>query len=145
MQDRIGAQAVADEPRAFNENKLARRWDISVRTLQSKTKTPTIKKIPTPEQARPPHDSLRASRPDKRSVFGREGRPRRPGHPPSRKSPRPTKHFPDTRPCNCGLELALRRPDGGADSMHAFSFGMPGIGGSWRMTPSADAPCALDG
>jgi predicted site-specific integrase-resolvase len=34
MQERNTAQAVADEPRAFDETQLARRWDISVRTLQ---------------------------------------------------------------------------------------------------------------
>jgi hypothetical protein len=34
MQERNPAQAVADEPRAFDETQLARRWDISVRTLQ---------------------------------------------------------------------------------------------------------------
>lgn len=34
MQERNPAQAVTDEPRAFDETQLARRWDISVRTLQ---------------------------------------------------------------------------------------------------------------
>jgi predicted site-specific integrase-resolvase len=34
MQERNPAQPVADEPRAFDENQLAQRWDISHRTLQ---------------------------------------------------------------------------------------------------------------
>ena len=34
MQDRTHAQSVPDDARAFNENQLARRWDISHRTLQ---------------------------------------------------------------------------------------------------------------
>ncbi|MBX3713063.1 MAG: hypothetical protein KF800_13970 [Lysobacter sp.] len=34
MKDRNTAQAVADESCAFDENQLARGWDISVRTLQ---------------------------------------------------------------------------------------------------------------
>ena len=34
MQERNTVQAVADEPRAFDETQLARRWDISARTLQ---------------------------------------------------------------------------------------------------------------
>lgn len=54
---------------------------------------------------------------------------RKPGHPPSSKSLHPTKHFPHTRPCNCGPEPARRLPDDGVGSKRAFSFGMPGIGG----------------
>ena len=34
MQDRTSAQNVADDARAFDENQLARHWDISHRTLQ---------------------------------------------------------------------------------------------------------------
>ena len=34
MQDRSNAQPAPDEPRAYDENQLARRWDISHRTLQ---------------------------------------------------------------------------------------------------------------
>ena len=34
MQDRTSAQGVSDDARAFDENQLARRWDISHRTLQ---------------------------------------------------------------------------------------------------------------
>jgi predicted site-specific integrase-resolvase len=34
MQDRTPAQGAPHEPRAFDENQLARRWDISHRTLQ---------------------------------------------------------------------------------------------------------------
>jgi hypothetical protein len=34
MQDRNPAQGASDDARAFDENQLARRWDISHRTLQ---------------------------------------------------------------------------------------------------------------
>jgi predicted site-specific integrase-resolvase len=34
MQDRTTAQAAQTEARAFDETQLARRWDISIRTLQ---------------------------------------------------------------------------------------------------------------
>jgi predicted site-specific integrase-resolvase len=34
MQDRTTAQAAQGEARAFDETQLARRWDISIRTLQ---------------------------------------------------------------------------------------------------------------
>ena len=34
MQDRTAAHAAPGEARAFDENQLAQRWDISHRTLQ---------------------------------------------------------------------------------------------------------------